>query len=60
MRLVARLSRLRFFECKNSLAGARSPQGHESGVILSEHIPGSEILFLVIRVILKVWNDRYF
>jgi hypothetical protein len=46
--------------CRNSLAGARSPQAHGSGMILSEQIPGSEFLTLVIRVVLKVRDYRYF
>ena len=41
-------------------AGMRNPKDHGSGVILSKQVPGSEILFLVIRVVLKVLGYRYF
>jgi hypothetical protein len=44
-------------------AGARSPQGHGSGMILSEQIPRSEILILVmcvVLILLKVLDYRYF
>jgi hypothetical protein len=41
-------------------AEMRNPKDHGSGVILSEQVPGSEILFLVIRVVLKVLGYRYF
>ena len=52
MSLMARL--IRGARSLQVSAGARSPQGHGSGIILNEQIPGSESLILAIRVVLEV------
>ena len=52
MSLLARL--IRGARSLQVSAGARSPQGHGSGIILNEQIPGSETLILAIRVVLEV------